>query len=210
MLWLQVLEYTLFQPGWFVNYFTHPYKSTKHIQPLQTPIDFCNRRLLMVDGSDDVRITLTTAEDLAKVVARAIEYEGEWPVVSGIKGDEFTIKQLIELGERVRGESQRFSLMNPVLTLGSLPGTGKPFRVERLKADDLKAGVVKSSWLPKADHHSFTPEEATALAENVTAGILLGISAGALNVSDEWNKLLPDYKFTKAEDFLTEAWRGKP
>jgi nucleoside-diphosphate-sugar epimerase len=61
----------------------------------------------MVDGSGDVRITLTTAEDLAKVVARAIEYEGEWPVVSGIQGDEVTIKQLIELGERVRGESER-------------------------------------------------------------------------------------------------------
>jgi hypothetical protein len=94
--------------------------------------------------------------------------------------------------------------------IGSLSGTGKPFHVEGLKADDLKAGVVKSSWLPKADHHSFTPEEAEKLAENVTAGILLGISAGALSVSDEWNKLLPDYEFTKAEDFLTEAWRGKP
>jgi hypothetical protein len=42
------------------------------------------------------------------------------------------------------------------------------------------------------------------------SGILLGISAGALDVSDEWNRLLPDYKLTQAEDFLTEAWRGKP
>lgn len=69
--------------------------------------------------------------------------------------------------------------------------------------------MVKSSWLPKADHRSFTPEEAEALAASVTAGILLGISAGALSVSDEWNKQLPDYEFTKAEEFLTEAWRGK-
>ena len=106
MLWSQVLEYTLFQPGWFVNYFTHPHKSTKHIQPLQTPIDFYNRRLLMVEGSDDVRITLTTVQDLANVLVRAIEYEGEWPLVSGIKGDELTLMQLIELGERVRGESK--------------------------------------------------------------------------------------------------------
>jgi hypothetical protein len=70
--------------------------------------------------------------------------------------------------------------------------------------------VVKSSWYPRPDHPSFTPEQAEALAERLTAGIVLGISVGAASVSDEWNQLLPDYKFTKAEDFLAEAWRGKP
>jgi hypothetical protein len=39
--------------------------------------------------------------------------------------------------------------------------------------------------------------------------MLLGISAGALNVTDEWNQLLPDYKFTQAEEFLGEAWKSK-
>jgi len=39
-------------------------------------------------------------------------------------------------------------------------------------------------------------------------GVLLGFSEGAFDVSDEWNKLLPEYKFTGAEEFLTDAWRG--
>jgi hypothetical protein len=82
--------------------------------------------------------------------------------------------------------------------------------VERLKAEDLRVGVVRSSWLPKADHPSIRPEEGEALAASFTAGMLLGISAGALSVSDEWNQLLPDYEFTKAEEFLAAAWRGKP
>ena len=94
--------------------------------------------------------------------------------------------------------------------ISDLHETDGPFHVERLKADDLKAGVAGPSWLPKADHPSFTPEEGEALAASFTAGMLLGISAGGLNVSDEWNRLLPDYEFTTAEEFLAKAWRGKP
>ena len=82
--------------------------------------------------------------------------------------------------------------------------------MERLKTGDLRAGVARPSWLPRADHPSFTPEESEALAASFTTGMLLGISVGGLNVSDEWNQLLPNYEFTTAEEFLAEAWRGKP
>jgi len=87
---------------------------------------------------------------------------------------------------------------------------GKPFHIERLKADDLKAGVVKCSWLPTVDHPGIPREQAEALAPMLVAGMLLSISTGALNVTDEWNRLLPDYQFTQAEKFLAEAWRDKP
>ncbi|KAL2144654.1 hypothetical protein VTI28DRAFT_8865 [Corynascus sepedonium] len=185
----KILEYSLFQPGLFTNYLTYPYKSTKHIHPMQTPIDFGSRRILMVEGSENVPITLTTAADLANVVARAVEYEGEWPVVGGIKGDELTVREVIDLGKKVRGEA---------------------FQVEELKADDLKAGVVRATWLPKPDHPSYSTEQVEALAEQLTAGITLGFASGAMSVSDEWNRLLPDYQFAKAGDYLVEAWRGKP
>ena len=82
--------------------------------------------------------------------------------------------------------------------------------MERLNAGDLRAGVLRSSWLPKADHPSISPEEGQALAASFTAGMLMGISVGALSVSDEWNRLLPDHEFIKAERFLTEAWSSKP
>lgn len=87
---------------------------------------------------------------------------------------------------------------------------GGPFDIERLKADDLKAGVVKCSWKPRVDHPAIPPEHVDAFSGTLLAGALLGISAGAWNVSDEWNRLLPDYKFIQAEAFLTEAWRSKP
>lgn len=58
----------------------------------------------MVDGAEDVPLTFTTAQDLAKVVALAVEYDGEWPRVGGIKGSEITMGQLIALGEKTRGK----------------------------------------------------------------------------------------------------------
>lgn len=75
----------------------------KHVAMLETPFDFNNRRALTADGSDGDRVTFTTVQDLANVVARAVEYDGEWPVVGGIKGTELTVGQLIALGEKVRG-----------------------------------------------------------------------------------------------------------
>jgi hypothetical protein len=36
------------------------------------------------------------------------------------------------------------------------------------------------------------------------------MSVGGWNVSDEWNRLLPDHQFAQAEDLLSDAWSGKP
>ncbi|KAK7424063.1 hypothetical protein QQX98_000673 [Neonectria punicea] len=185
----RVIEYCLFQPGLFVNYFTYPYNSTKHINDLKLPLDFNNRRALVADDNDAGKLTLTTVHDFASVVAQAVEYDGVWPVVGGIKGSELTLGQLIGIGEKVRGGH---------------------FAIERLKLDDLKAGRVKASWMPKAAHRSFPEQQIEALATMVVSGLLLSFSAGAWNVTDEWNQLLPDHKFTQAEEFLFEAWNGKP
>jgi hypothetical protein len=41
-----------------------------------TPFDFAKRRVLVAEGSEKEKITLTKVQDLARVVARAVEYEG--------------------------------------------------------------------------------------------------------------------------------------
>ncbi|KAM7185875.1 hypothetical protein V8F33_012141 [Rhypophila sp. PSN 637] len=184
----KVLEYSLFQPGLFLNYFTHPHQSAKYLPTIATPFDFENRRAIILEGGDDVPMTLTTVQDLANIISKAVEHDDEWPLVGGISGDTVTIGELIAIGEKVRGA---------------------PFNVERLKFDDLKAQIVISSWRPKIEHHAFTPEEMEALESQVVSGIVLAIGSGAMEASDEWNKLLPSYKFTKAEEFLSVAWKGK-
>jgi len=44
----------------------------------------------------------------------------------------------------------------------------------------------------------------------VLIGTLLSSIKGAWDVSDEVNKLLPDFKFTQIEAFLTKVWNGEP
>ena len=105
---MQVLEYTLFQPGLFLDYQAYPHQTAKHVLPLQTTFDFQNCRALVVEGyEDDTVMCMTLASDVAAVVARAVEYEGEWPVVGGIRGNRVTVRQMLEIGERVRGMSFR-------------------------------------------------------------------------------------------------------
>ena len=87
---------------------------------------------------------------------------------------------------------------------------GGPFSIEKVQPEDLKRGVVKTTWLPKPDHPAIPAEQVEKLAAGMVAGMLLAISVGAMSVSDEWNKLLPDHKFAGAEDFLAQAWSGKP
>lgn len=66
-------------------------------------IDFENRRAWQIaDGKYSV--TLTTVEDLAEVVARALDFVGPWPEVGGVRGSQVTVASLLSLGEDLRGK----------------------------------------------------------------------------------------------------------
>jgi hypothetical protein len=68
-----------------------------------TYVDFENRKAILVDDGN-YKITLTTVQDMAGVVAEALDYPGEWPVVGGITGCEVTLAEVIQLGEDIRGK----------------------------------------------------------------------------------------------------------
>ncbi|KAK6349371.1 hypothetical protein TWF730_010118 [Orbilia blumenaviensis] len=183
-----ILEYSLFQPGLFTNYFAAPRQTAKHVVAYQLQIDFSNRRAIILEGGEDAPINLITVKDFANIVAQAVEYEGVWPVVGGIKGDEVTVGQLIAIGEKLRGG---------------------PFAIERLKPEDLKSGVVKSTWIPKINHPSLPVDQIESISQLFISGILLALSDGAYRVNDAWNRLLPDYTITRAEEFLGTVWRDE-
>ncbi|KAK0732089.1 hypothetical protein B0H67DRAFT_566659 [Lasiosphaeris hirsuta] len=183
----KVLEYSLFFPGQFLNYLGSPNKTAKYISQLTTWLDFANTRAILIEGVDE-RLSFTTVQDLAAVVARAVEFPGAWPVVGGINGNTLTSGQVIALGEKVRG---------------------RPFAIERLKAEDIKAGVLKSSWVPLLEHPAIPKDQAEFFSRMFITLAMQGSLANAWEVSDEWNRLLPDFEFTSIEKFLTEVWAGK-
>lgn len=85
-------------------------------------------------------------------------------------------------------------------------GPGGPFAVSRLRLEDLRAGVVKAPWLPKLAHPAIPEETHRAVGPQIVSGVLQGLAAGEWESSDAWNRLLPDFKFTRPEEFLTKAW----
>lgn len=72
---------------------------------MELPIDFNNHRAILLHGGDDSTLALTTVQDIANVVVKAIDFQGEWPVIGGIQGTTISVKKLIALGEKIRGSS---------------------------------------------------------------------------------------------------------
>ncbi|KAF0639729.1 hypothetical protein FPSE5266_05437 [Fusarium pseudograminearum] len=179
----QKIEYCLFQPGFFTDYFGHPHATTKHFGTFYMFADFQNRRAIISEDSD-APITLTTVQDMSRLVAQALEYNGVWPTVGGMQGTVTTVSGLIALGEKLRG----------------------PFKIEKISNEALETRNVTTSWYPVVEHHG-VPEE---MREQVSKGVLVeyvaGLKRGVWTVSDEWNKLLPDFEFTSAESYLKGIW----
>ncbi|KAK0650732.1 hypothetical protein DIS24_g6558 [Lasiodiplodia hormozganensis] len=181
------LEYSLFQPGLFTNYFGFPYSTTKHLSMSPWLVDFDNRRAITV-GAGDFSLCLTTVQDMAVVVADALDYEGKWPVDGGIRGTQITMAELIRLGEKLRG----------------------PMKVESVSLEDLREGQLKTSWCPLITHPCLPDEHREIISRHVMITFLRSVAQGAWTVSDTWNRLLPDNKHISVEDYLTQVWTGKP
>jgi hypothetical protein len=67
-------------------------------------MDFQHRRAIIIEGKAG-SFTMTTMNDLANIVVRAIDYDGKWPVVGGVRGTTLTDAKLLEIGTKARGTS---------------------------------------------------------------------------------------------------------
>jgi hypothetical protein len=76
--------------------------SSKYLKPAEVWMDFQNRRAILI-AEKTGSFTLTNMKDLGNVVVLAIEYDGEWPVVGGVRGTTFADAALLEIGTKVRG-----------------------------------------------------------------------------------------------------------
>ncbi|KZL68785.1 NmrA-like family protein (Rossmann-fold NAD(P)(+)-binding protein) [Colletotrichum tofieldiae] len=193
----KVIEYTLFQPGAFMNFLAYPRQTAKHYR-IETPafFDFDKGRAFILEGSENAEVTLTTIEDIAEVTARAVEYDGEWPTVGGISGQKVTVGEIIRLGEKIRGNNW---LTNAI---------GKSFEVDRLKLEDLEAGIVKTNFIPLLNLPGMSREELENFTKVVAIGATVSVAREAWAVSDEWNQLLPDFKPTGIEEYAKRVWES--
>ncbi|KAJ4992980.1 hypothetical protein SVAN01_01684 [Stagonosporopsis vannaccii] len=181
------IEYCLFQTGFFTEYFAAPHSTARHLQSFKMFADFEHRRAIVMDGSNDAPLTLTTVEDMAKVVALALDYPGKWPTTGGIRGTQTTLSDFLDLAETIRG----------------------PFHIERLNPQDVAKGELKTSWYPVIEHSSLPDEYRESFSKSIFKEYLKTLASGGWSVSDEWNRLLPNFQFTSAEEYLKGVWRSK-
>jgi len=78
--------------------------------------------------------------------------------------------------------------------------------LERVRLADLEKGELTASWGLEASHPTTAPEEVAKQLKAVLIGMLLSSVKGSWEVSDEMNRMFPDFEFTDMEAFLTKVW----
>lgn len=86
---------------------------------------------------------------------------------------------------------------------------GGPFTIYHVSSVDLEVEGLKTPWVPLMQHPAIPKERMGEISRIITGDAMKGICRGAWTVSDEWNKLLPHFRFTDAEEFLRKYWEGK-
>ncbi|KAK6603050.1 NmrA-like family protein [Botrytis cinerea] len=202
----QVLEFTLFQCGLFLNYFSYPHPSAKFMQIFPMPIDVENCRAI-IHKDTKAQITLTSVQDLARIVTKAVDYESAWPEVSGVRANQMPVLDFIKLCEKIRGSS--ISNYAYELYINAI-FCRKKFIVESVEKSDLEKGILTSSWFPVIVHSSVSEDLRDAFSQSYFSAFILALERGGWNASNEWNELLPKFCFTYAEEFLSNVWKHGP
>jgi len=86
---------------------------------------------------------------------------------------------------------------------------GKPWNITYLSEADVRADKIDTPWVPQFVDPNLSAEQNEFFSKVILKGCLLSGVSRSWVVSDEWNRLLPDYKFTDAEEFLEKHWAGK-
>lgn len=96
-----------------------------------------------------------------------------------------------------------------ITALTAINCAGKSWTVEWVEEDDLQAGVLKTNWLPPLPDQTmadFPKDQHEAFKRDVVIGTLIATARGAWTATNEWNQLLPDFKFIGLESFLQKVW----
>jgi hypothetical protein len=182
------LQYCLFQPSVFIDYFAHPHSLSPHLHTWPFFVDYENRRAIILDDGTQP-IVLTAVSDVSELLALALDDPKPWPAVGGIQGAQTNINELFELGKKIRGGE---------------------WSVEYVKSEDIAKGELKTSWIPPFNHPVIPIEEREKFSVRFVVHFFRAMKTGAWNVSDEFNVRFPDFKPVGVEEYLTKAWEGRP
>jgi hypothetical protein len=181
------LEYCLFQPSIFMDYFAHPYPLSPNLITWPFFIDFENRRAMVLDDGTQP-IVLTAISDISKMLSLALSDSNPWPNIGGMRGYQTTINELLALGKKLRGGE---------------------WSIEHIKGADIEKEELKSGWVPQMSHPVIPNESREKFSVEFVVMFFQGILNGSWDVSDEWNQREAEFEFVGLEEYLSAAWKGK-
>ncbi|KJX95894.1 nmrA-like family protein [Zymoseptoria brevis] len=181
----KVLEYCRFMPGFALDYLAYPHQICKHFTNLGFSVDIFNCRAFSIKDAELDRFGMTLVEDMAAVAAEAVDYPGEWPVDGGMRAVMLSFPELVEIGERLRG---------------------KKFDIEYVTLAQARAGRLPTSWVSDFNHAAIPEQLRDSWSRTFNAKVMYSVHLGNYAVSDTWNRLLPDFRFTGLEEFLQKYY----
>lgn len=181
------MQYCLFQPGIFMDYFAHPCPLSPGLITWPFFVDFERRRAMVLDAGDQP-LVVTAVADISGMLDRALGDGRAWPAVGGMQGARTSINELLALGRRLRGGE---------------------WSVEHVRGEDVEKGVLTASWVPIMSHPVIPQDDREAFSREFVIMFFKAILRGAWDVSNEWNERFPDYKFTGLGVYLERAWEDK-
>ncbi|KAM3423643.1 hypothetical protein BST61_g1063 [Cercospora zeina] len=181
----KVLEYCRFMPGLALDYLAYPNQTCKHFPNLGMVVDFSNCRAILLKEDQPGRFGMTAVEDVAAVAAEAVDYPGEWPVDGGMHSIMVSFPELVEIGERLRG---------------------KKFDIEYITLAQARAGRLPTSWVADFNHAAIPEQFRESWSRTFNAKVIYSVYLGGYAVSDTWNRLLPNFRFTSLEELLQKYY----
>lgn len=83
--------------------------------------------------------------------------------------------------------------------------TGKPVQIDLVESEDVDAGILKVE-MPRLAQPSISEEQRREWHGPAWSGLISATGKGGWDVSDEWNRILPDHKFVTLEEFAAKLW----
>lgn len=96
------IEYSIFMPGLFMDYFAAPQRASASLYPFVPRVDI-NKCEANIIGTGDEPFCVTRADDVGRFVAAALDLD-KWDESSGMIGSRTTWNELVKLGEKIRGK----------------------------------------------------------------------------------------------------------
>ncbi|KAF9738522.1 hypothetical protein PMIN07_004272 [Paraphaeosphaeria minitans] len=183
------MQYCLFQPSIFMDYFAHPNPLSPNLITWPFFLDFERRRAMVLDDGTQP-LVLTAIADISSLLNRALcsPLAEAWPTVGGMRGARTNINELLALGRKLRGGE---------------------WSVEYVRSEDVERGVLTASWVPTMSHPVIPQDDREAFSKEFVVMFFKGMLRGAWDVSEVWNGKFPEHKFTGLEEYLARAWEGK-